>query len=610
MNLQDGAGLSGRLSNFKNTNSVESYPLTATYQSNIYDAGSTVSLNRLSWDQTVPSGTGVSFQIATSSSPSGPWTFVGPDGTAATSWTSSPATLPTSPHPSGRYFRYQATLTSTAGTATPGFSNVQISFSGTGSNASTLMVYAYDAAGNITSKTTTTDSGTATDVRTPNSLNQITTQVVGGVTWTYTWNADGTLASKAGGGNTWAYTWDDVDGQRLINVKLNSVTQIEFSYDTMGRMLTRTPYSGGVVGAVTSFTWDGWDCIKESSSSSTTRYYCPQGELQSFERDGVTYQCHNDALGSVRMVTDNTGAVKARFDYDAWGNLLPTSTDSVPGGMPFRFVGAFGMRWDQTLGVYYARHRFYDPQLQQFLSRDLLVRGIKYTYSLNNPTSIIDVTGLRPSHANTVIYEKLYLQWASKSDDVIGKNGKVLWLALRGPGGRKSLCSMLHQISDSTDTNDDFLEVMQAAFLPNTTMGKLYNLELPASELQGGYHRAFVPGMSGWNKGWRDTLTDSQDQTHHLVAFIIAGYHSYTRAQAEAYAIDILPEPDEHGNKKTNWGDIDLGYLGAGYGNFLKNPDKSSNCSDTPGRRKFRKAWIDALCNDLQGPVPAYYPGQ
>jgi uncharacterized protein RhaS with RHS repeats len=37
-----------------------------------------------------------------------------------------------------------------------------------------------------------------------------------------------------------------------------------------------------------------------------------------------------DALGSVRVITDSTGSVVAHYEYDAWGNLLPSSADLTP----------------------------------------------------------------------------------------------------------------------------------------------------------------------------------------------------------------------------------------------------------------------------------------
>jgi RHS repeat-associated protein len=97
------------------------------------------------------------------------------------------------------------------------------------------------------------------------------------------------------------------------------------------------------------------------------------------------------------MVTDNTGAVVARFDYDAWGNLLASSFDNVPGGVPYGFVGALGVRFDAATGLYYMRHRWYDPSLQRFLSRDPIGHSDLYLYAGNNPVNLVDPIGLVPS---------------------------------------------------------------------------------------------------------------------------------------------------------------------------------------------------------------------
>jgi RHS repeat-associated protein len=106
------------------------------------------------------------------------------------------------------------------------------------------------------------------------------------------------------------------------------------------------------------------------------------------------YRSH-DALGSVRAITDSTGIVVAHYEYSAWGELLPSSSDLAV-GFNYRFAGSLGVRWDETLGFYYARQRWYDRTLQRFISRDLLRSANRYAYCNNSPCDLVDPTGLAP----------------------------------------------------------------------------------------------------------------------------------------------------------------------------------------------------------------------
>ncbi len=66
---------------------------TGTWTSEVVDATTAAAWDSLTWDATVPAGATLTFQAASAASPTGPFTFVGPDGTAATFY-SSPGDLP------------------------------------------------------------------------------------------------------------------------------------------------------------------------------------------------------------------------------------------------------------------------------------------------------------------------------------------------------------------------------------------------------------------------------------------------------------------------------------------------------------------------------------
>ena len=343
-----------------------------------------------------------------------PPAYFGPSGPSSVFTTPGGEALPS--NTTGRYARIRATLTGT-GTATPSLSDIQLSCNSGSDIPSQVRRYRYDEAGNLLQVTTTTDSGTSTDLRDDpswssgqrlNALYQIQRQDVGGHTWLYTYSDSGALLSNTNGTDTWTYTWDPVE-DRLLRVQGPGGVDVNLTYDMAGRMLTRT--SGGVT---TTFLWDGWDCIRESTPTSTTHYLIPEGQLLGFRRDGEQYSVASDALGCVRLVTDSSGAVVFRRDYGAWGETLPGGFDSVPGGMPYGFVGALGVRTDVDTGLLWMRQRWYDFTLQRFISRDPIglrgganlcsyannapinaVGANLYSYCLNSPLNFTDEFGLK-----------------------------------------------------------------------------------------------------------------------------------------------------------------------------------------------------------------------
>ena len=305
-------------------------PVEGTYTSMIFDAGRTTTFGSATWTADVPSGTSLRFQVAVSSTASGPWVFVGPDGTAGSYFTSS-GTAFTTPS-TGRYVCYQATLASKAGRlASPTLSGFNL---GLGGATSRVVSYTYGPNGNVVRRRTM-DFATAT-----------TADVRDSVTWppsdrinTQDQLLHRDVTSPDGTRATWRYTYD-ANGLMLSSRR---------STDT----------------AATTYVWRGNDRVQETAPDSVvTHYNVVNGVLTSFERGGKTYTVQSAAtLGHVSSVTDSNGTVVYTARYDAWGNVLAV-TDNVPGGTPYRYVGAIGVRWDGDLGLHYMRHRWHDPGLQ------------------------------------------------------------------------------------------------------------------------------------------------------------------------------------------------------------------------------------------------------
>jgi RHS repeat-associated protein len=101
-----------------------------------------------------------------------------------------------------------------------------------------------------------------------------------------------------------------------------------------------------------------------------------------------------DGHGSVRQLTNASGAITDAYDYDAFGNLIYRS-----GTTPNDYLDR-GEQLDANLGFYYLRARHLNPANGRFLSLDPL-EGLdfepltlhKYTYAAADPVNKLDPSG-------------------------------------------------------------------------------------------------------------------------------------------------------------------------------------------------------------------------
>ncbi|HOM27471.1 MAG TPA: RHS repeat-associated core domain-containing protein [bacterium] len=104
-----------------------------------------------------------------------------------------------------------------------------------------------------------------------------------------------------------------------------------------------------------------------------------------------------DRLGSVRFMTDETGAIIQEYVYDAFGNLL-SSSGSI--SQPYEYVGREGYYKEGDIGLYLLGQRWYESEVGRFVSRDLIGEegGLNlYEYVRNNPIIYYDSEGTQPS---------------------------------------------------------------------------------------------------------------------------------------------------------------------------------------------------------------------
>jgi RHS repeat-associated protein len=118
------------------------------------------------------------------------------------------------------------------------------------------------------------------------------------------------------------------------------------------------------------------------------------------QHDGDTsadrYFYLHDRLGSVRLVIDDSGAVKNTYTYEPFGEMLATECTETTEN-PFKFTGQY---FDSEIEEYYLRARQYNPRIGRFTSRDAVfgkshqpLNLHKYIYCANDPVNRVDFGG-------------------------------------------------------------------------------------------------------------------------------------------------------------------------------------------------------------------------
>jgi RHS repeat-associated protein len=183
---------------------------------------------------------------------------------------------------------------------------------------------------------------------------------------TFTYDSQNRLVAATVAGVTASYTYNHLD-QRVTKT-LNGHTRL-LVYDLAGNLIEELDAATGDV--LAEYVWlDG----------------TPLGFVQS----GQTYQVHVDHLGTPKALTDASGQVVWKADYNPFGKASITTQGPT---FNLRFPGQY---YDAETGFHYNWRRYYDPATGRYITSDPigLAGGINtYAYALGNPYSYIDPTG-------------------------------------------------------------------------------------------------------------------------------------------------------------------------------------------------------------------------
>jgi RHS repeat-associated protein len=195
---------------------------------------------------------------------------------------------------------------------------------------------------------------------------------------TFTYDANGNMTSD--GMRT--FEWDARNQLVAVNVETH---RSEFAYDGLQRRVREIEKENGVSQADTRVLWCETAICEERAAdgASVTRRVFDRGEIVS----GEAHISTTDHLGSVRELTDSTGTLQARYDFDPWGRR------GIVAGGEVTQLGFTSLRALGTGALWLAVYRAYDSQTGRWLSEDplRLQAGPNLgSYVSNNPIGSLD----------------------------------------------------------------------------------------------------------------------------------------------------------------------------------------------------------------------------
>ncbi|MBT2773358.1 hypothetical protein J7J47_14110 [Halomonas sp. ISL-60] len=180
--------------------------------------------------------------------------------------------------------------------------------------------------------------------------------------------------------------------------ELGYTRDVTYRYDGLGRRISKTVHHTNGTTATTHYGWDGDRIVREETDNQRTTVVYEPGSFVPMLRIDDTQQGQilsvyiTDALGTPMQLVTTNGQPRWLAEPDDWAAVKnQRAVRNVT--QPIRFQG----QWhDEESGLYYNRHRYYDPQQGRYISQDPIgLNGGTNLYSyVTNPTGMVDPLGL------------------------------------------------------------------------------------------------------------------------------------------------------------------------------------------------------------------------
>lgn len=207
----------------------------------------------------------------------------------------------------------------------------------------------------------------------------------------FKYDGNGNLVECRGPRGITRYSYDAEN--LLVKVVGPEGYEVSFGYGPMGNRIWRRDAAG-----LTYFLYDGSNLVAELGEDLRPRATYIHGSGIDrplvMTRGGERFFYHADMLGNITHLTDEKGNIEVSYGYDAFGAVKSQGSQIAN---PFLFTGR---EYERSIGLYFFRARYYDPNLGRFLSVDpepgYLTDPLSlnpYQYAFNNPLRFVDPLG-------------------------------------------------------------------------------------------------------------------------------------------------------------------------------------------------------------------------
>ena len=178
--------------------------------------------------------------------------------------------------------------------------------------------------------------------------------------------------------------------------QLKSFDNITYTYNANGIRTSKT-----VNGVKHTYTLDGTNILRETWGSNTLiPLYDNEESVCGIVYNDTSYYFLKNLQGDIIAIANKNGDTVARYSYDAWGKCTITSDCcGIASINPYRYRGYY---YDVETSLYYLQSRYYDANVERFISSDyadvttcvtVLHSHNLFCYACNSPVNETDANG-------------------------------------------------------------------------------------------------------------------------------------------------------------------------------------------------------------------------